>query len=268
MVNLLRSEIFRAQKRFQSWLLLGIILLGEIVLYGTMVIVSIVRTDPDSVNRNIQLPKIYDTGLIIVNLVGTILVTIFAASLMGNEYSWNTLRPLLARSKSRASLLTAKWLTSLFYVGGLVIASVVAVYGLSALGSVIVGVDTGFSGSTITDAIEVIARYGMAMLPYAALGMLMSVLTKSNTAGIALSIALLLLEPALFAALGALSDVFDSVQKGGLSWNADRLFSFGDAGSDVTAGQVLNSAGVLAIWIIGFVLISFRVFGRRDVTSG
>jgi ABC-2 type transport system permease protein len=268
MVNLLRSEIFRAQKRFQSWLLLAIILLGELVLYGVMVIVSIVRTDPDSVNRNIQLPEIYDTGLIIVNLVGTILVTIFAASLMGNEYSWNTLRPLLARSKSRASLLAAKWLTTFLYVLGLIVVSVVAVYGLSMLGSLIVGVDTGFSGGAIMDAIEVMGRYAASMLPYAALGMLMAVLTKSNTAGIALSIALLLLEPALFAALGALSDVFDTVQKGGLSWNADRLTSFGNSGSDVTASQALNSAGVLAIWVIGMVLISFRVFDRRDVTSG
>lgn len=268
MVNLLRSEIFRAQKRFQSWLLLAIILVGEIALYGTMVIVSLVRSDPDSVNRNIQLPKIYDTGLIIVNLVGTILVTIFAASLMGNEYSWNTLRPLLARSKSRASLLTAKWLTSLFYVLGLTIAGIVAVYGLSMLGAAIVGVDTGFSGSAVVDAIEVAGRYSVALLPYAALGMFMAVLTRSNTAGIALSIALLLLEPALFAALGALSDVFDTVQKGGLSWNADRLTRFGDAGSDVTASQALNSAGVLAIWVVLFVVISYRVFTRRDVTSG
>jgi ABC-type transport system involved in multi-copper enzyme maturation permease subunit len=268
MGNLLRSEIFRAQKRFQTWLLLAIVLIGEIVLYGTMVIVSIVRTDPDSVNRNIQLPKIYDTGLIIVNLVGTILVTIFAASLMGNEYSWNTLRPLLARSKSRASLLSAKWLTTLFYVLGLTIISIVTVYGISMLGSAIVGVDTGFSGSAIVDAIEVAGRYSLALLPYAALGMFMAVLTKSNTAGIALSIALLLLEPALFAALGALSDIFDSVQKGGLAWNSTRLTAFGDPGGDVTASQALTSAGVLLIWVVGMVLISFRVFDRRDVTSG
>lgn len=268
MGNLLRSEIFRAQKRFQSWLLLAIILVGEVALYGTMVIVSLVRSDPDSVNRNIQLPKIYDTGLIIVNLVGTILVTIFAASLMGNEYSWNTLRPLLARSKSRASLLTAKWLTSLFYVLGLTVISTVVVYGFSMLGSVIVGVDTGFSGSAIVDAIEVAARYSVALLPYAALGMFMAVLTRSNTAGIALSIALLLLEPALFAALGALSDIFDTVQKGGLSWNTTRLTEFGDAGSDVTASQALNSGLVVAAWVVAFVFISYRVFTRRDVTSG
>lgn len=268
MVNLLRSEIFRTQKRFQTWLLLAIILLGELALYGTMVIVSIVRSDPDSVNRNIQLPKIYDTGLIILNLVGTILVTIFAASLMGNEYSWNTLRPLLARSKSRASLLTAKWLTSFLYVAALTVFSVVLVYGFSMIGSAIVGVDTGFSGSAIADGVAIIGRYGMAMLPYAALGMLMSVLTKSNTAGIALSIALLLLEPALFAALGALSDIFDTVQKGGLSWNSSRLTDFAAGNSDITASQAFTSAGVLALWIIAFVFISFRVFLRRDVTSG
>jgi ABC-2 type transport system permease protein len=268
MVNLLRSELFRAQKRFQSWLLLAIVLVGEIALYGTMVIVSLVRSDPDSVNRNIQLPKIYDTGLIIVNLVGTILVTIFAASLMGNEYSWNTLRPLLARSKSRASLLTAKWLTTFIYVLGLTIVSIVAVYGFSMLGSAIVGVDTGLSGSAIVDAIEVTARYSLALLPYAALGMFMAVLTRSNTAGIALSIALLLLEPALFAALGALSDVFDTIQKGGLAWNTTRLTEFGDSGSDVTASQALNSGIVTVVWVIALVLISYRVFTRRDVTSG
>ena len=111
MMNLFRSELFRVRKRTQSWSLLVILVALEVLLYGIMVIVNFASSDPTNVKENIQLPKIYDTGLIIVGLAGTILAIIFGSSILGSEYGWNTLRPMLARAKSRSSFLTAKWLT-------------------------------------------------------------------------------------------------------------------------------------------------------------
>ena len=96
MTNLLRSELFRVRKRPQSWWLLAVLVALEVMLYGIMVIVNFASSDPTSVKTNIQLPQIYDTGLVIVALAGTILAIIFASSTLGSEYGWNTLRPLLA----------------------------------------------------------------------------------------------------------------------------------------------------------------------------
>ena len=267
MMNLFRSELFRVRKRAQSWSLLLILVVLEVLLYGIMVIVNFASSDPTNVKENIQLPKVYDTGLIIVGLAGTILAIIFGSSMLGSEYGWNTLRPMLARARSRSSFLTAKWLTVTLYTLVLVVVGVVGTMLASVIASLIIGEGAGVSGSTLVDAVSYSARFFTGIFPYAALAMLLAVVTRSNTAGIAIAIALNLLEPAIFALLGALSDVFHTVEKAGLSWNANRVASYG-GDNDITSSQALQSAGVILIYIVVFVVISFRVFNKRDVTSG
>jgi ABC-2 type transport system permease protein len=267
MTNLLRSELFRVRKRPQSWWLLAVLVALEVMLYGIMVIVNFASSDPTSVKTNIQLPKIYDTGLVIVALAGTILAIIFGSSTLGSEYGWNTLRPLLARSRSRSALLSAKWLTIAIYTLALAIIGVLATMSASVAASLIVGEGAGVGSDTILDLVAVSARYFIGIFPYAALAMMLAVVTRSNTAGIAIAIALNLLEPAIFGLLGALSDVFHTLEKGGLAWNVNRIVLFG-GDNDVTASQATISVGVIAIYVALFIIISFRLFSRRDVTSG
>ena len=267
MTNLLRSELFRLRKRPQTWWLLIVLVALEVMLYGIMVIVSFASSDPSSVNDNFRLPKIYDAGLIILALAGSVLAIIFASSILGSEYGWNTLRPLLARSKSRASLLTAKWVTVALYSLVLAVVGVLTAMIASVVSSLIVGVNSGFSGSTLIDFIAISARYFTAFLPYAALAMLLAVVTRSNTAGIAIAIAINFLESGVFGLLGALSDFFHTLEKGGLAWNSSQVALYG-GDNDVTRSQALISAGVVAIYVAIFIIISFRVFDRRDVTSG
>lgn len=267
MGNLLRSELFRVRKRAQTWSLLIVLVALEVLLYGIMVIVSFVSSDPSNVNDNIRLPKIYDAGLIVLALAGSILAIIFASSLLGSEYGWNTLRPLLARSKSRASLLTAKWLTVMLYTFVLVGTGVLTTMIASVVSSLIVGESSGLSGSTLIDFIAISARYFAAFIPYAALAMLLAVVTRSNTAGISIAIAVNFLESGIFGLLGVLSNVFHTVEKGGLARNSSQIAMYG-GDNDVTRSQALVSTGVVAIYVIIFVVVSYRIFDRRDVTSG
>ncbi len=200
-------------------------------------------------------------------MIGAVLVAVFAASLIGSEYGWNTLRPALARARSRSAFLTAKWLTVALYVVGLAVVGVVATIAAAITATLVAG--GGFDGSfsTAIDAVTTSGRFTAGFLPTAALAMSLALLMRSNAAGIAIGIAFGFVEPLLFALLGALSGVFVTIEKAGIAWNANRLFTYGSDPA-IASGDAWTSAGVLAIWVALFVALSYRVFPRRDMTSG
>lgn len=263
MLPLFRSELFRTQKRAQTWILSGLVILAVILFYGGFTIAHFVQPDSTNIIESLQVSQIYGNGLVLAALVSTIMVVIFSSSLIGSEYGWNTLRPVLARARSRTSLLSAKWLTVALFVVLLSAASVTITFLASALGSMIAGEPSGLQASTIVDAAEITVRYAMSLTPSAALAMFVALALRSNAAGIAIGIAFTFIEPLIFTLLGAISSVFETIQKGSISWNADRLIE-----NDITASNAWTSAGVLALWVLLFVAASYRIFTRRDVTSG
>lgn len=267
MINLLKSELFRVRKRPQAWMMIAMLVFFQIALYAGLVIAAFVQDDPTSAERNIRLDRLWEIGLIPTQIAASIMLVVFASSLIGNEYGWTTIRPLVARSRSRSALLSAKWVTVVLYTAVLVAAGVLTAGICSIVGSAIVGVDSGLSAERVIDVIATIGRYGFGLLPYAALAFMLAVLTRSNTAGIVLGIAVQLLEGTLFQLLGVVADVFEDIQKAGISWNSNRLVLFG-ADDDLTARDAMVSLGILLIYIAVFVLISYRVFNRRDITTG
>lgn len=267
MMNLLKSELFRVRKRPQAWIMIAILVFFQIALYAGLVIASFVQEDPTSAERNVRLGRLWEIGLIPTQIAASIMLVVFASSLIGNEYGWTTIRPLVARSRSRSALLSAKWVTVFLYTAVLIAAGVLTAALSSVAGSAIVGVEAGLSAGRVVDVVVTIGRYSFGMLPYAALAFMLAVLARSNTVGIVLGIALQLLEGTIFSLLGAVSDIFDTIQKGGIVWNVNRLVLLG-ADDDLTARDATVSLGVLLIYIAVFVLISYRVFNRRDITTG
>lgn len=266
MENLLRSELFRVRKRGQTWMLVAVVVAIVVLFYGAMTIANAVRPDAAKLDA-LRLATIHDNGLGLMGLIGSVVVAVFAASLIGSEYGWNTLRPALARARRRSALLTAKWLTVALYVVGLAVVGVLATIAAAITATLVAG--AGFDGSfaTAVDAVAISGRFAAGFLPTAALALAVALLTRSNAAGIAIGIAFGFVEPLVFALLGALSSVFATVEKAGIAWNANRLFTFGgDPG--ISSGDAWTSAGILAIWVALFVAVSYRVFARRDVTSG
>ena len=266
MEHLLRSELFRAQKRGQTWMLVAVVAALVVLFYGGMTIAHAVRPDAEKLDA-LRLATIHDNGLGVVGLVGSVIAAVFAASVIGSEYGWNTLRPALARARTRSAFLTAKWLTVALYVVGLAVVGVLATMAAAIAASLVAG--AGFDGSfaTAIDAVTTSGRFAAGFLPTAALAMSIALVARSNAAGIAIGITVSFVEPLVFLLLGAWSDVFATAQQAGIAWNANRLFAFGgDPG--ISNGDAWTSAGVLAVWAALFVAISYRVFARRDVTSG
>ncbi len=267
MSGILRSELYRISKRAQSKTLLAIMAVIILLFYGGFTIAHFVNPDDQDYIDFVSVDNIVDNGLSFVFLFGTILLTVFSSSLIGSEFGWNTLRPLLARTPTRSALLGAKWATVAIYVAVFVLFSVLFTIVTATVASMIVGEGFGLSMSHITDNLGAAARLFIAFLPIAALAMMFALVTKSNAAGIALGVVYAFIEPIVFALLGALSDVFDSIQKAMPYYSAGEVFSYGTEDGS-TRSEMLTGIGVIGIWVALFVLITLFVFNRRDVTSG
>ena len=245
MGNLLRGEVFRSRKRAQTWIMLAIMAGLVLPLYGGLTIAAFVRSDPLGVKEALRLSDIYGSGLVIVSLIGTIIVVVFSSSLLGSEYSWNTMGPLLTRARKRSDLISAKWLTAGIFVVFISLISVVLTMVSAIVATSITGDETPKSASIVVDAFAITARIAMSLLPFAAIALFLALLLRPNAAGIAIGIAILVIAPIILALLGALSDVFKSIQKGGVTWNTDRIFKFG-GDNDLVARDAWVSAGVLS----------------------
>lgn len=265
MLYLLRSELFRLRKRPQTWLLLFIAFALTALLYAGFAVGSRV-TDPqdaDELRDVLTFPSLDDFGLSIgLGFFGSVMIIIVAAGMMGNEYGWNTLRPLTARARSRSGLLTAKMVTAFLYSALFMAALAVLIGGLSLLGSAIAGVDAQVSGDAIADAARFTGKVVLVNLPYVALAFMLATLARSNVAGIAGTLGVSFIEQPIFQLLKLASGIFEDVERYGIAWNTNTLL-FPDNGDEVT-GPVL----VLLGYTVLFGAISYATFLRRDVTSG
>ena len=268
MFHLLRSEIFRLRKRPQAWILALIMVLGVGAFYTALTIAAFAMSDPSDAKESLQLPSIFDNGMQIATIVGYILTVVLASGLIGNEYSWNTIRPLLARARSRSALLSAKWITVLLYSVGLFLVGLLATIAFSAGTSAIVGNFEGADGAMIGDWVVSFGRILIGQLPYVALAFCLALITRSNAVGIAVGIGVGFLEPAIWGLLGLVTDAFDTVRKFGLEYPSTLLFNMNSGVDDITTNEAWGATATLGAWIVLFVALTYYFFNKRDVTSG
>ncbi len=270
MLNLLSSEIFRMRKRAQSWILFVIATLLIGLIYGGFVLAGLLTSGQESQDLREQatFTNFSEFGIsMAVGFFGSVMLIIIAAGSMGSEFSWNTLRPLVARARSRVSLLTAKLLSVLIYTVLFVVLLTLVVAAMFLIGSQVVGEPSGFSMGVLGDGFEYAAKLTYTNLPYIALAFMLATVFKSNAAGIAGALGLSFIEQPIFLLLGMASSFFEKIEKWGISYNVAEISGFD--GADInTAGIDYRAAAILAVYTAIFVAISYIVFLRRDVTSG
>lgn len=265
MTNLLKSELFRMRHRPQSWILLVVaaILVGG--FYAGFAVGTFFTEGQSQVDlqRELVFGRLREFGLSFNAFFGSVMLIIIASGLIGNEYSWNTIRPLIARARSRNALLIAKLLTMLIYAVVFTFALAALTVVMSLVASGVAGVDWGYSTDGLLDAIWYTVGLIISNLPYFALAFLLALLTKSNAAGIGGALGLSFIEPTIFGILGAVNDRFESIAKGGLAHNAQNILT---EGVSSTEGWIM--LGVLLLYTVIFTTLIFIVFNRRDITSG
>jgi ABC-2 type transport system permease protein len=243
-------------------------ILGVGAFYTALTIAAFAMSDPSDAKESLQLPSIFDNGMQIATIVGYILTVVLASGLIGNEYSWNTIRPLLARARSRSALLSAKWITVLLYSVGLFLVGLLATIAFSAGTSAIVGNFEGADAEMIGEWLVSFGRILIGQLPYVALAFCLALITRSNAVGIAVGIGVGFLEPAIWGLLGLVTDAFDTVRKFGLEYPSTLLFNMNTGMEDITTNEAWGAAATLGGWIVLFVVLTYYFFNKRDVTSG
>ena len=141
------------------------------------------RGDRMDVLRRITLPGSLINGLNLTHGLGVLLFATMAASMVGSEFGWGTLRLVLARGTGRWQVLSSKLvLVALFSAAVLAI-----IAATTAVSSAIVGAlvsEEPVPQAEWTEAATTLGRTAFSLLPYVVLAGLVTVVTSSSIAGI------------------------------------------------------------------------------------
>jgi ABC-2 type transport system permease protein len=281
MLPLLRSELFRLSRRLMPRILLLILVASVLALY--LLLWTAVRSggrgaraqDLEDLKSNLQISAVRDFGLSLVSQVGTILVVILAASVVGTEFGWGTIRTVLPRAKGRLSFLTAKLATLALFVIVVVVLGFLVAFGASALVTAAEGMDGGLGDQFLPHTLASLGRTVYVMLPYLALAFTMALWTRSSAAGIGVGLALLILEGPITAAIGGAGGVFEWIPKLLLGANVQAVMRANVPESSrsfsETTRELLSpwaAAGVLALYTAGSLAFAYLRFRGRDITTG
>ena len=279
MFPLLRSELFRLQRRWMPRILLTVLIAIVGVLY--LLFWTVVKagtensSDVQDLRESLSLAAVRDMGLALVFQVGAVDVIILTSSLIGAEFGWGTIRALLPRARSRQALLAAKAVTALLFVVATVVIGTAVAFGASVVVTTVEDLPGGLGPDGLVRTLAAVGRTIFVMVPYAAFALMITTWTRSVAAGIGVGLSVLFLEGLILTILGAAGDVFDRLPGALISRNVQALLSnncdglnscFGGGGGPYpSAGQ---AALVLAVYSAVFVAVAFQRFRSRDVTTG
>lgn len=264
-VRLAVGEWRKLRRRWFPWILLGIIVvIVQAIVWGGYVVYHVDGdadedllgglTLPSSITFVTETPELYVIPLMVL-----------AASVMGVEYGWGTLRATLTRGVGRWQLLSAK-IIMLVAVG---IAGVVVTAALGGVASLLAGVvPPDEEGTRVVteaaawrDAAIGIGKAACAIAPYVALSVFFTVLTQSTAQGVSLSLGYYVLEQ-IAPAVGGLSERIEDVLNVALLGPNTAEWT-GAAGDPDTLRAFL----VILVHTTVLVAAAIWVFQRRDVAG-
>jgi ABC-type transport system involved in multi-copper enzyme maturation permease subunit len=210
-----------------------------------------------------SIPSALDSGL----TVGLILLTVLTASVIGAEYGWGTIRPVLARGTGRWPYLEAKLIMLILLAG----AALVVVAGATAVRSWIANrLATGPAASgaaTWSDAASALGKTWAALAPYLIFTAFLTVLTQSSAVGMAIGIGYFLGEELIVAIMNGIFDWFANVTHYLLGQNISVWVGHAVLGQLPSGVSTLHAFVVLAAYAAVFGVAAFVLFNRRDVTG-
>ncbi len=279
--SLVAMENLKLRKRPMTWVIFALITLllsaGMVIGYlGTRS-----QSLPPGETRDEQLsgfllPSSIANGFEIVGGFGSILVVVLAASAVGSEYGWGTVRVLVGSGVSRVRLLAAKILSLAEVTALLVVAGVAAMTVTSVVLTIVGGHDLSFGwldGEAAIDILLMFVRTWFILFVSVALAFALAVVTRSLAAAIALGIGFGIIESILAAILDSLGDTGETISELLLSPNINAITRLNRFGSPDVApfGEAIDpwrAAALLTFYIVVLLGIAFAVFRRRDIASG
>ena len=265
-MRIFRSGARTLLRRPATWLTFGI-LTGLLVL----IIVAVAATGeeggggdgPDGIIL-ITFPFAYQLILTFIIGLGGLFAVTYGAAVAGSEWSWGTLKAVVARgeSRSRYMLLTFAAVTAYLLVG-IVLAFAIGV-AAAFIGATLADVTT--AGVDDTDALrdlpELFGRGWYAMAEQGAIGFAVATIARSQLAGIGIGIALYFGE--------AFAGIFlpDIVRY--MPFNvATAAVGIGGDGFGAGPNPLPQETAMLVVgaWLIGSLVVAAIVTERADITG-
>lgn len=285
--RMIDAEMLKLRKRQMTWVLLSI-LVGIIIIVN-LILLAVSKTNLQTASgtriQNIQnllgLPYAIPFALALITSFGALLAIILTASSMGNEYNWKTIRLTLISSESRFKLLVAKLISlGILILIGMLIAVVVGfLMGLitTALGGYVFSFSF-FTGSYAWAQFLQFWRTFFIIIPFALLGFLMAIVGRSAMPGIATGIGVLFLEEIITAFMRLAGGWIANVPNYLLNANVTAITDlnnlpkgfgggFGNGGTSYVLPSLLHAFLTLGIYSVAFLVLSFYLFRKRDVTG-
>jgi ABC-2 type transport system permease protein len=283
--KLIAAELYKLRKRLMTRVLLYVMIGVLIVFYFILLAVSNAipsgsYTRLGDLSNLLGLPSAIPFALSMLAGFGTLLAVILVASSIGHEYNWRTIRTMVVSSESRFKLLGAKLISvSILVLIGMFI-GVVTGFVMSLITTAIGGKAFNFdflTGEYIWEQFLQFWRTFFVLIPYSALAFLFAIIGRSAMAGIGLGIGVYIVESLIttFMVLagGWVADIPDYL----LANNINAItalaqlpegFNMGSGFGDVTFEMpgVPHAYVTLAIYSIVFLVLSFYIFRKRDVT--
>ncbi len=199
--------------------------------------------------------------------LGMFLAAFLAASVIGTEYGWGTLRQTLAKGTSRNNYLTAKLLAiSIAIIGGVL---VVVLVGFIATVITSMLVHGGMEwGSFASHFFAPLGRTLLVLAVYMAMAAFFSVLLRSSAAGLAVVVAWLIGETIIASLLGGSTGWLAEIPNYLIGNNTNELIyvnaMFNNA-DDIKPWW--QSGGILLAYIVVFITAAYYFFRRQDLTA-
>lgn len=290
----LRSEVHRMTRRWMTRILIASmavfgIAFYELIYFSVKAQLQLLRsgnapanaTGPQGTQATIaQLEQtltqltpahVSELGVGLVAGLGAVMLIVFAASHIGTEFGWGTLRTLMANGLSRRAFLTTK----LASLAGFALLFTVVGVAAAVAGSYIVSLQAGYD-TTGLDALKIASaawRTAFGFAPYIALASLIAVWSRSSGAGIAAGLVIYFAESIVMGLLISFNRDYATVANLGISRNVQSLSraSLAVAGTDAasaasTLPDQTQAALVLAAWTAIFVAVAYWRLRTRDVT--
>ena len=266
-VLLTRWEWFKLRRRWVPWILLGFALaLSQLVFWLAV-------TFGDDLSYQSTTENIAN-GLGVAGFMGPLMAVILTAAVVGGEYGWGTLRPVLSKGAGRWPFLMSKLSISLLCTGAglLILAVMVAISGFIAEAVLTDPGSEGYGSISWVDLLALFGRSVYAFLPYIALALFAVVLTGSNGIGSGIALGYYFVELAILTPI-----------LGIFSWS-DRLFALllgpnvgawirldpSEERNIATFGNIPDMAHgfiIVTVYVVVLAAATIALFLRRDIAG-
>jgi ABC-2 type transport system permease protein len=286
-IRLISAEMFKMRKRSMSRVLLFILVGLIIVFYLVLLAVSNANLPHTgarigNIPNLLGLPVALPFALSLMSWFGTILAIVLAASSIGSEYNWRTIRTTVVSSEGRFKLLIAKLISvAIFILIGLVI-GLTAGFIMSLITTAIGGYKFDFSfftGTYLWDQFLQFWRTFFVIIPFALMGFMFAIIGRSAMPGIAAGIGIFFGEQIITGFMYLAKGWIATIPNYLLNANVQVITALaklpsgfgggmgGGGSSDIQAPSVTHAFIVLSIYSVAFIVIGFYLFRERDVTG-